>query len=72
MTDGGIQAGEFVIGMAAQDGDDRLVYDQASGRLFYDADGNGAGAAVLLAQLSAGTTLSAASFVALSPVADLG
>ncbi|MBB4153048.1 Ca2+-binding RTX toxin-like protein [Sphingomonas jinjuensis] len=71
VTDGGIQAGEFVAGTAAQDGDDRLVYDQTTGRLFYDADGNGAGAAVLLAQLTAGTALTAASFVAVAPVADL-
>ncbi|MBB4152186.1 serralysin [Sphingomonas jinjuensis] len=71
VTDSGIQSSEFVAGTAAQDGDDRLVYDQASGRLFFDADANGAGAAILLAQLAAGTALNAASFVAIAPVADI-
>lgn len=67
-TDGGIGAGEFVLGAAAQDADDRLVYDQASGRLFYDADGNGATAAMLFAQLAAGTVLAATDFVVVAPV----
>ena len=34
-----LDAGEFRLGAAAQDGDDRIIYDQASGRLFYDPDG---------------------------------
>jgi hypothetical protein len=68
VTAGGIEAGEVVLGTVAQDADDRLLYDQATGRLFYDADGNGAGAAVLFAQLSPGTALTAASFVTVAPV----
>ncbi|PAX09365.1 M10 family metallopeptidase C-terminal domain-containing protein [Sphingomonas lenta] len=71
VADGGVQAGEFVLGTAAQDADDRLVYDQATGRLFYDADGSGAGAAVLFAQLAAGTVLTAASFAVVQPVGDI-
>jgi Ca2+-binding RTX toxin-like protein len=71
VTADGIVAGEFVIGTAAADGDDRLIYDQATGRLWLDADGNGAGAAVLFAQLAAGTVLSASSFVVIAPVASL-
>ena len=71
VTDGGIVAGEFVIGTAAADADDRLVYDQATGRLFFDADGNGSGAAVLFAQFGAGTVLAASDFVVVAPVASL-
>ncbi len=71
LVDGGVTAGELVIGTVPVDSDDRLIYDQASGRLFYDADGSGAGGAVQFAQLAAGTTLTAASFVIVAPVGDL-
>ncbi len=60
---GGIAAGQFVAGTAALDADDRILYDQASGTIWYDADGNGGGAAVAFAQLNAGTTLVASDFI---------
>lgn len=47
-----ITASEFRIGTAAQDGDDRLIYDPVAGRLRFDADGTGGTAAVILARLS--------------------
>ncbi|HEV2815914.1 MAG TPA: calcium-binding protein, partial [Allosphingosinicella sp.] len=43
---GAFSANAFVAGTAAQDADDRIVYDGATGQLFFDADGNGAGAQV--------------------------
>ncbi len=48
---------------AAADADDRILYDAATGRICYDADGNGAGAAILFAIVSAGTPLTHADFI---------
>ncbi len=42
----------FHLGATAQDADDRILYDQAVGSLYYDADGAGALAAVQFATLS--------------------
>jgi Ca2+-binding RTX toxin-like protein len=51
--DGYITAEEFVIGTAAVEGDDRIIYDRdGSGALFYDSDGNGGAVAIRFAQLS--------------------
>ncbi|HEX8667289.1 MAG TPA: hypothetical protein VF727_02830, partial [Allosphingosinicella sp.] len=63
-ANGTLAASAFAAGTAAADADDRIVYDSATGKIFYDADGSGAGAAVLFAQVSAGTALTAADFVA--------
>jgi Ca2+-binding RTX toxin-like protein len=59
---GPLDPSNFCIGKSAKDADDRLVYDKASGALYYDADGNGSGAAVQFAQFKAGTALSADCF----------
>jgi serralysin len=52
-----VEAAEFRLGTAAADATDRLVYDRASGRLWYDRDGNGAANKVLIATLDPGTAL---------------
>jgi Ca2+-binding RTX toxin-like protein len=60
---GALAAGAFRTGTAAGDADDRIIYDPATGALFYDADGNGAGAAVQFATVSSGLVLSASDFI---------
>jgi Ca2+-binding RTX toxin-like protein len=54
---GTIPSQNFVRGTAALDADDRILYDSASGSLFYDPDGTGATAPIKFAQLSAGLSL---------------
>jgi Ca2+-binding RTX toxin-like protein len=46
---GPLQAGALAFGRTAQDDDDRILYHRRSGDLFYDADGEGGDAAVLIA-----------------------
>lgn len=43
--------GAFVVGTAALDANDRFIYNNVAGELFFDADGNGAGAKILVATL---------------------
>jgi len=49
-----------------------VIYDAGTGQLFYDADGNGAGAAVLFAQVVPGTAITAASFDVIVPTPTAG
>ncbi|NEY90681.1 calcium-binding protein [Tabrizicola oligotrophica] len=58
-----VQATDLHLGTAAAEANDRLIYDRATGRLFFDADGAGALDQVLFARLVAGTALSAADFL---------
>ena len=44
---------------ASHDATDRVIYNQTTGALYYDADGTGSTAAVQIAQLTAGTILTA-------------
>lgn len=55
----GMNAGAFVAGNNALDADDRILYDQGAGALYYDADGSGVTDAQLFAQLVPGTVLGA-------------
>jgi Ca2+-binding RTX toxin-like protein len=61
-----LTANKFQLGLAANDPDDRIIYDQSTGKLYYDADGSGAGAQVQFALVGTGTThpvLSASDFL---------
>jgi Ca2+-binding RTX toxin-like protein len=63
LINGVLAAGAFKIGAAATDADDRIIYDNATGALYFDADGNGAGAAVQFAALASGLAMTNADFL---------
>ena len=52
-----------VIGSAALDADDYIQYDKATGALYYDADGSGAGAAVKFAIVGVNLALTNTDFM---------
>ena len=60
---GALSANAFFIGTAAHDADDRIIYNDVTGALLFDADGSGAGGAVQFATLSTGLALAASEFV---------
>jgi Ca2+-binding RTX toxin-like protein len=60
---GVLAAAAFRIGSAAGDATDRIVYDRATGNIFYDRDGTGAAAQLKFAELDAGLALTRADFV---------
>ncbi|MDX2275226.1 MAG: calcium-binding protein [Hyphomonadaceae bacterium] len=59
---GVLAADKFWVGAGAHDASDRVIYNAATGALFYDADGNNAGAKVQIATLDAGLTLTNTDF----------
>jgi len=48
---------------AAQDSDDRIIYNSSNGTVYYDSDGNGSAAAQALVKLSTGLAVTNADFV---------
>ena len=56
-TTGSLSATQFRIGTQALDANDFVIYNNLTGALLYDANGNGAGAAVQIATLSAGLAM---------------
>ena len=60
---GALAAGLFKnLSLAPIDPTDRILYNDATGALFYDADGSGAAVATLFAVLSGGPSVTAADF----------
>ena len=64
LGEGALSAGAFEVGATAGSASTRIVYNQTTGALFYDADGSGGGAAVQIAIIGATThpTLTAGDF----------
>ena len=62
-TTGAFLDAHLVIGTAAAAAEDRIIYDSATGALFYDPDGDGAQAQVQFAQLQTGLALTAGDFL---------
>jgi Ca2+-binding RTX toxin-like protein len=60
---GALKGAFFHAGASAADANDFVVYNKATGSLFYDADGSGAGAAIQFATVTAKPTLTAGDFV---------
>ena len=56
--EGQISAESFGLGRTAATAEQHLLYDQASGDVLYDADGQGGAAAIRIGTLVAGTELS--------------
>ena len=58
LTNTGIlNVNNFIIANPATDNNDYIIYNQTTGALFYDTDGNGANLAVQIAVLGTGLTL---------------
>ena len=62
LSAGTLQASGFYVGTAAHDADDRIIYNRSTGQVSYDADGNGAGAAVAFAVINNKAALTNADF----------
>jgi len=60
---GTLAAGRFRVGAQALDANDNVLYNKTAGTLWYDADGNGAGAAVQIAVIGSGLNLTNADIV---------
>jgi Ca2+-binding RTX toxin-like protein len=63
MPVGALGAGVLRIGTAAMDANDHIIYNPNNGALIYDANGNAAGGAVLIATLSTGLALTPGDFL---------
>jgi Ca2+-binding RTX toxin-like protein len=61
-TKGLLPTDAFYVGAAAHDASDRIIYNSATGAVFYDADGTGSTPAVQIAVLGVGLNVTANDF----------
>lgn len=61
---GALGAAAFALSTDAPTAEHRIIYDQSSGALYYDADGSGARTAKLFASVGAGLEIDATDFFA--------
>ena len=61
-----LTATRLQLGNVADDKEDRILYDQATGKLYYDADGTGSAAAVQFATLTGQPSVQAADFLVIA------
>ena len=59
---GNLSNDAFYAGTKSHDATDRVIYDKTTGKLWYDADGSGKGAAIQFALLDTGLALNATHF----------
>jgi hypothetical protein len=59
LTLGNLSEDQFVIGTEAEDGSDRFIYNETTGRLFFDPDGTGSTAATAIAVFDESPDISA-------------
>ena len=64
---GALDADAFHVGASAADAEDRIIYNSASGALYYDPDGVGGADAILFATLAPGLALTQDNFFGLGP-----
>ena len=62
LTDGALNAGAFALASTAAEADDRVIYDQATGNLFFDADGGPRDNQTLFATLTNKASITASDF----------
>jgi len=67
---GALAPERFVLNTLARDGDDRILYNDTTGRLYFDADGNGALAHTLIATLTGAPAIDAGDFIVIGGTAQ--
>jgi Ca2+-binding RTX toxin-like protein len=65
LAGGGIESFRFTIGTSAIYATSQFIFDSATSQLWYDQDGTGAGAQILMATLQSGASMAASDFLVL-------